>query len=376
MKERLTAFIERGIKFPLPDTVWIGPEVSPDRFFPGSVIYPGCRLTGATLSIGPDNEIGREGPVSIHECQTGRGVKLGGGFFDHVTLLDGVRVGAGAHLRFGTLLEEQCGLGMDVGFKQTVLMPWATTGSLVNFCDALLSGGTGPLNHSEIGSSFVHFNFTPRQDKATPSLFGDVTHAVFLDQPPVFLGGQGGVVGPRRVAFGAILPAGSILREDIAEAGLHNSRPLSKSTSYHPAAPKDPGRIYRANLAYLGQLLALKQWYRLVRGIWMQREKWQTFCHTGALMRIGEMRRERFGQLRKWLSGLPETFPEESWEPRLRRIGELFETEPDPLEAAIRHELETLRARDYLEAVREFSPHTVSELKRRLTEAVQRVESA
>ena len=110
-------------------------------------------------------------------------------------------MGSGAHVRTGTLLEEQAGAAHTVGFKQTIFLPFVTAGSLINFCDCLMAGGTSRKNHSEIGSSYIHFNFTPRQDKATASLIGDVPRGVMLDQAPIFLGGQGGLVGPVLLDF-------------------------------------------------------------------------------------------------------------------------------------------------------------------------------
>ena len=80
-----------------------------------------------------------------------------------------------------------------------------------------MTGGTDRVNHSEVGSSYIHFNYTPDGDKCTPSLFGDVPRGVMLDQPPIFLGGQGGAAGPVRVGFGTVVVAGCILREDILE---------------------------------------------------------------------------------------------------------------------------------------------------------------
>jgi hypothetical protein len=97
---------------------------------------------------------------------------------------------------------------------------------------SLMAGGTSRSNHSEVGSSFVHFNFTPRQDKATPSLFGDVPGGVLLDRLPIFLGGQGGVAGPVRMAYGTILAAGSICRKDV----------LAPGTIIQPPAPDIPLR--------------------------------------------------------------------------------------------------------------------------------------
>lgn len=76
-------------------------------------------------------------------------------------------MGSGAHVRGGTILEEEANGAHTVGLKQTILMPFVTLGSLINFCDVLLAGGTSRTNHSEVGSSYIHFNFTPDGDKTT-----------------------------------------------------------------------------------------------------------------------------------------------------------------------------------------------------------------
>ena len=117
-------------------------------------------------------------------------------------------------VREGCILEEHASIAHTVGLKQTILFPFVTLGSLINFCDCLMAGGTGPKDHSEVGSSYIHFNFTPNQDKATPSLIGDVPRGVMLNQRPIFLGGQGGMVGPLRLNYGITVAAGTILRKD------------------------------------------------------------------------------------------------------------------------------------------------------------------
>mgnify|MGYP000612120586 CR=1 FL=1 len=87
-------------------------------------------------------------------------------------------------------------------------MPWVIAGSLVNFCDALVAGGTSRRNHSEIGSTMALYNFTPRGDKFA-SLFGDVPRGVFLQEPRIFVGGQTQIVSPVKVGYGAVLAAGA-----------------------------------------------------------------------------------------------------------------------------------------------------------------------
>jgi len=116
-------------------------------------------------------------------------------------------MGSGSHVRDGTILEEQASVAHTVALKQTILFPFVTLGSLINFCDCFMSGGTDRKNHSEVGSSYIHFNFTPNQDKATASLIGDVPNGVMLNKNPIFLGGQGGLIGPCRLTFGTIIAA-------------------------------------------------------------------------------------------------------------------------------------------------------------------------
>ena len=111
-------------------------------------------------------------------------------------------------------MEEQASIAHTVGLKQTILFPFVTLGSLINFCDCFMAGGTSRKDHSEVGSSYIHFNFTPNQDKATASLIGDVPCGVMLDQKPIFLGGQGGIIGPCRLTYGLTAAAGTIVRKD------------------------------------------------------------------------------------------------------------------------------------------------------------------
>jgi len=175
-------------------------------------------------------------------------------------------MGSGAHVREGTILEEEASGAHTVGLKQTILFPFVTLGSLINFCDCLMSGGTDRKDHSEVGSSYIHFNYTPNQDKATPSLMGDVPSGVMLNQRPIFLGGQGGLVGPCRLAFGTIIAAGSINRRDELRQGrLIIEGNNSGNMSYTPGVYIGMERVVKNNMVYIANLTALMQWYIHVR---------------------------------------------------------------------------------------------------------------
>jgi len=216
-------------------------------------------------------------------------------------------MGSGAHVRSGTLLEEESGGAHTVGFKQTIFLPFVTSGSLINFCDALMSGGTSRNNHSEIGSTYIHFNFTPHQDKATASLIGDVPRGVFLNQQPIFLGGQGGLVGPARITYGVILPAGAICRQDALEENtlfVPNALP-GGSIEFVSGAYRNIHRILHNNLIYIGNLQALLQWYRLVRVRTMSGDPFLEACFSGAVERIRSGIDERIKRLKELSGKMP-----------------------------------------------------------------------
>src|SRR5512136_2721472 len=212
--------VNKGVDIPNPWTLDIGNEVDPERISGNGVtIYPGCRIYGKSTVISAGAKIGYEGPVTIDDCQIGPNVELKAGYFNKAVFLEKSNMGLGAHVREGCILEEEANGAHCVGIKQTILFPFVTLGSLINFCDCLMAGGTSRRDHSEVGSSYIHFNFTPDGNKTTASLFGDVPRGVMLNQRPIFLGGQGGVVGPVRLGYGTVVAAGSILRDDIAEDG-------------------------------------------------------------------------------------------------------------------------------------------------------------
>src|SRR3989339_471847 len=213
MKNIVEMLIKKGVNIPNPATVFISDEVNIDRISGENVtIYGGCKIFGEKSLIMKNSQIGYEAPVTLENTFLGENTKLMGGFFNGAVFAGDNTFGSGAHVRKGTILEEEASAAHTVGLKQTILFPFVTLGSLINFCDCFMSGGTGRKNHSEVGSSYIHFNFTPNQDKATASLLGDVPHGVMLNQPPIFLGGQGGLVGPCRFAFGCLSAAGSIIR--------------------------------------------------------------------------------------------------------------------------------------------------------------------
>jgi hypothetical protein len=233
----------------------------------GAILYPGTRLVGARTFVGPGAKVGIEGPAVLDNTILGENAEVASGYLKEAVLLRNSRVGPNAHIRGGTLLEEEASTAHAVGLKHTVLMSFVTMGSLINFCDGLISGGKSRKDHTEVGSGFIHFNFTPRGqsgDKATASLVGDVPHGVFLRQRRIFLGGLSGIVGPQKVGFGSCTVAGQVIRREVPSNRLVGDVPRQVDKEFY-AEVDAPNRILKLNLEYIGHLTALRVWYRDVR---------------------------------------------------------------------------------------------------------------
>lgn len=271
MDARTLARLEtQGVSVIAPETVHISDTVDLSQINgPNTILHPGTRLSGDKLKILSGCEIGEEMQATVDNCALGPQTKLKGGYFSGALFLRQASMGSGAHVRAGTILEEEANGAHTVGLKQTVLLPFVTLGSLINFCDITMAGGTSRTDHSEVGSGYIHFNFTPfgkRGDKATASLVGDVPQGVMLRSKRIFLGGQGGLVGPLHVDYGSVLAAGFVYRHDYGADQLVVGEALSPR-----ALPFSPLRYSRVrdkmlkNLTYIGNLVALRHWYQHVR---------------------------------------------------------------------------------------------------------------
>jgi len=268
LEARLGALADKGVVLVDARQIYVDEHVSLSRVQAGAILHPGTRLLGKRTFVSAGAEVGAEGPAVLKNVVLGEKSRFDSGYGEDCVLLREARAGANAHFRDGTLLEEQASTAHAVGLKQTILGSFVTMGSLINFCDALMMGGTSRDDHAEVGSGFIHFNFTPfgkRGDKATASLIGDVPRGVTLREPRIFLGGSAGMVGPRQVGFGAVTVAGQVIRNDVPERRLVGHAGKAIDVPFDGQRLESPLPRARKNVAFIAALVALRAFYRDVR---------------------------------------------------------------------------------------------------------------
>ena len=260
---RIARLSDRGVNIWGSDRVYVAADVPLDNIEPGATIYH-ATLSGEKTFIGRGTKIGQSGHARVHNCQVGRDCDLGAGTYEGATLLEGAVVRGFAEVRPGTLLEEQVDAAHSVAFKNTILTATCVTGSIINYCDLFMSGGTSRSDHSEVGSGVVHFNFDPRQDK-WGSLLGDV-RGVLLRSAPVFVGGQVGLVAPLHIDFGAVVAAGSIVRHDVGPGCVHFEVARTQNVDgFDREIYTGLKRKFLSTAKLIGNLWALSSWYADVR---------------------------------------------------------------------------------------------------------------
>ncbi len=105
---KIEKLLEKGVKIPNPHSVEIGDDVDIERISGnGVVIYSGCKIYGKSTLILHGVKLGYEGTVTVEDCYIGPEVELKNGFFRKAVFLKKSSMGAGAHVREGTILEEE-----------------------------------------------------------------------------------------------------------------------------------------------------------------------------------------------------------------------------------------------------------------------------
>jgi UDP-N-acetylglucosamine/UDP-N-acetylgalactosamine diphosphorylase len=170
-----------------------------------------------------------------------------------------------------------------------------------------MAGGTDETNHSEVGSSYVHFNYTPNQDKATASLIGDVPKGVMIKEPPIFLGGQGGLVGPVKIGYGIVVGAGNVVRKDMLEENsiLIGQAVPNLSMPFYRGLYTNIRKIISRNINYIANIIALRRWYLNVRSMFMADDPMDKALLRGAVNKLDLAIAERVHRLGQVAEKMP-----------------------------------------------------------------------
>ena len=100
LQDKIRRLLLKGVSLPNPLTVDIGDEVDVERISGNGVtIHPGCRIYGAKTVISAGAQIGREGPVTIEDCQLGPRDQPTGGYFSKSVILPQPNLDLGAQVR-------------------------------------------------------------------------------------------------------------------------------------------------------------------------------------------------------------------------------------------------------------------------------------
>lgn len=262
-RARVESLQRRGVDVWGPERVYIGSDVNLDAIEPTAVIRQ-ATLSGKDLSIAAGAVIGTSGHAEVSDCQIGPNAELGAGLYQGATLLNSVKVRGFAEIRPGTLLEEEVDIAHSVALKNTTFTACCVAGSLINFCDLFLTGGTSRKDHTEVGSGAIHYNFDPRGDK-WGSLLGSI-RGVLLRSDPVFIGGTCGLVGPLEVGLGAVTAANCTIRKDVPANTLVSTEDRAVSIpNFDRTAYSSLRRQFRVTSKLVATLRALETWYELVR---------------------------------------------------------------------------------------------------------------
>ena len=121
-----------------------------------------------------------------------------------------------------------------------------------------------------------------------------------LNQPAIFLGGQGGMVGPVRMGFGNVTAANSVLRGDYPEDNklIVGKTYSGKTTAFKPRSYPGIRRVVENNIVYIANLMALENWYVNVRKPFLESQEFGGLIYAGLLDKLALARKERLKRLK------------------------------------------------------------------------------
>jgi len=286
---RVEKLMAKGVCISAPESVVVAEEVNLDNIEAGAVIGPGTKILGAETAIGAGTEI--QGAAVIKNSLIGRNCSLAAGEYADSVLMDGCSTVGWARVRGHTAWEEGSNSAHNVDTKTTVLGYKTTLGSLINFCNVLMLGGTSPRLEvgSEVGSGSINFNFLPFGATVgaliKPSTIIGSMESPFLacDGAPTkyaFIGGHTSIIAPVVIGLGSMVAAKSrvnpgIYGEDKLIGGGNIEEPMVMDVA-KVRVLKDMTGKFEILVHQMAIAAAFRQWCDL-RIAWAQRNNIDKF---------------------------------------------------------------------------------------------------
>jgi bifunctional UDP-N-acetylglucosamine pyrophosphorylase / glucosamine-1-phosphate N-acetyltransferase len=195
------AWMEEGVTLLDPDTTLVGPRV---RLAKDVLVEPGTCLEGA-VTVGEGTRIGQG--CAIRDCTIDSDVEVRPYcVMQRAEIGAGAKVGPFAHLREGSVLQNNVHVGNFVETKKTILH----TGAKANHLSYLGDAEVG--ERTNIGAGFISCNYD-----------GFNKHRTTIGKD-VFVGSDCQLVAPVTLGDNSIIGAGSTITEDVPPDALALSR--------------------------------------------------------------------------------------------------------------------------------------------------------
>ncbi|HYK90830.1 MAG TPA: hypothetical protein VE398_18800 [Acidobacteriota bacterium] len=272
-RHRVRLLREKEVEILSPESVMVGSDVNLDHIEPGVRIGPGTTISGNETMIGAGTRI--VGAVSIGNCLIGRNCSLHAGEYLDSVLLDGCSTVGWARVRGHSAWEEGTQAAHNVDTKTTVLGYKTTLGSLINFCNVLMLGGTSPRLEvgAEVGSGTINFNFLP-YGPSVGALIKPSTVVGSIESPflscagaPLrydFIGGHTSIIAPAVIGLNCVIAAKTRVNPGIyGDDVLISGGNLERSTVVEVAKVKvlkDMRPKFRILVHQLATAAAFRRW--------------------------------------------------------------------------------------------------------------------
>lgn len=219
----------KGVIIPNPENVYINDDVNIEQIEKSVVLLPGTSLQG-NIILRENTVIGPNAFLKNVVCS--RNVHLASGVYENCVFLDGAKTRLGTEIRNDSLFMEMVETSHTVGCKMTILGIKVVLGSLVNYCDIFVSGGSNePFAFTEIGSGAIHYNFTPNGLKFGSLIGPGAVGEMFGLFPKTFIGGNTQLVAPIKIDSQVLIPAGSSVRSSVKSGTLYSEENKQSTTS-------------------------------------------------------------------------------------------------------------------------------------------------